>query len=329
MTGGMITGTGHASCHHGEILQGVFLDSAGRPCRGLVTLPMPGPGVRAEFTPRPGHRVDVHPANRVKAARAASLTIAECADRSGLPRCGGQLRLDGDIPLGLGMGSSTGDVVATVRAVAASYGVELAPGVLARLAVAAEHASDPVMLEDRALLFAHREGRVLEDLGDALPPAVVVSCLTGGGRPVNTLGVPTCDDDVRSYERLRAVLRQAIACADLALLGQVSTESARHNQRVLPKEELTALEAIARRTGAAGVQVAHSGNVAGLLFDPAAADLDERLRNCVHALRREDIPVARIFRTGRPKGGHGQPHRRRDQQTGPRAPRRRARLPAL
>jgi uncharacterized protein involved in propanediol utilization len=310
-------GHGHASCHHGEILQGVFLDASGRPCRGLVTLPMPGPGVRAEFTPRPGDRVVVHPADRVKAARAASLTIAECARRTGLPRCGGQLRLDGDIPLGLGMGSSTGDVIAAVRAVASSYGVDLPPEALARLAVEA----------------AHREGRVLEDLGDALPPVVVVSCLTGGGRPVNTLGVPACqDDDVPAYERLRAVLRQAIADADLALLGQVSTASARHNQRVLPKEELTELEAIARRTGSVGVQVAHSGNVAGLLFDPAADDLDERIGHCVRALHRRDIPVARIFSTGRPEGGHGQPHRRRDQQTGPRTPRRSGRgtrLPAL
>lgn len=328
----MNVGSGHATCHHGEILQGVFLDASGRPCRGLVTLPMPGPGVRAEFTPRPGGEVVVRPADRVKAARAATLTIAECARRTGLPPRGGFLVLDSDIPLGLGMGSSTGDVIAAVRAVVASYGVELPPGVVARLAVEAEHASDPLMLADRPLLFAHREGRVLEELGDALPPVVVVSCLTGGGRPVDTLGLPARDDDVVAYEGLRAVLRRAIADADLGLLGQVSTESARHNQRVLPKEELAGLEAVAGRTGSAGVQVAHSGNVAGLLFDPAADDLDRRLWHCVRALTHRGIPVTRIFSTGRPKGGHGQPHRRRDQPTGPRTPRRPprgARLPAV
>lgn len=327
----MIVGTGRASCHHGEILQGVFLDASGRPCRGLVTLPMPGPGVHAEFTPRPGAELVVRPAERVKAARAASLTIAECARRTGLPRCGGQLRLRGDIPLGLGMGSSTGDVIAAIRAVAASFGTELPPGVLARLAVAAEHASDPLMLEDRPLLFAHREGRVLEDLGDALPPVVVVGCLTGDGRPVNTLGLPY-HDDVRAFERLRALLRRAIADADPVLLGHVSTESARHNQHVLPKDELTELAAIACRTGSAGVQVAHSGNVAGLLFDPAAPDLGERLGRCVRALADRRIPVTRIFSTARPEGRHGQSHRRRDQQAGPRPPRRPGRgtrLPAV
>jgi uncharacterized protein involved in propanediol utilization len=327
----MIVAIGHASCHHGEILQGVFLDASGRPCRGLVTLPMPGPGVRAEFAPRAGRRVVVTPGDRVKAARAASLAIAECARRTGRPRCGGRLRLDSDIPLGLGMGSSTGDVIATVRAVAASFGLVLPSGVVARLAVQAEDASDPLMLEDRPLLFAQREGRVLEDLGDALPPVVVVGCLTGGGKPVDTLGMPGADayDDVREFEELRALLRRAIADADLALLGRVSTESARRNQRRLPKGELAELEAVSRRTGSAGVQVAHSGNVAGLLFDPAVDDLDQRLRHCVRALHDRDIPVTRIFSTGRPEGSHGHPHRRGDQQTGPRPARERARLPAV
>ncbi|WP_084735053.1 GHMP kinase [Actinophytocola xinjiangensis] len=324
----MIAGTGHASCHHGEILQGVFLDASGRPCRGLVTLPLTGPGVRAEFTPRPGGEVVVRPADRVKAARAASLAIAECARLTGRPRRGGDLRIDGDIPLGLGMGSSTGDVIATIRAVAASFGAGLSGEVIARLAVAAEQASDPLMLSDRPVLFAHREGRVLEELGDALPPAVVVGCLTGGGAPVNTLSLPG-HDDVAEFERLRALLRRAIAETDLALLGQVSTASARHNQRVLPKEELATLEAIARRTGSAGVQVAHSGNVAGLLFDPATPDLDRRLRRCVAALGDRGIPVTRIFTTSGPEGRHGRPHHRRARQTGPRPPRRRARLPAV
>jgi uncharacterized protein involved in propanediol utilization len=327
----MIVGNGHAPCHHGEILQGVFLDDSGLPCRGLVTLPMTGPGARAEFVPGPGHRVDVRPAGRTKAGRAASLAIAECVRRTGRPRCGGRLRLDSDIPLGLGMGSSTADVIAAVRAVGASFEVELPTDTVARLAVAAERASDPLMLDARPLLFAHREGRVLERLGAALPAAVVVSCLTGGGEPVNTLSVGQHPghDRVREFERLRSLLRRAVAEADLALLGRVSTESARRNQRVLPKEELADLEAVARRTGAAGVQVAHSGNVAGLLFDPTAPDLDRRLGQCVRALNRRSIPVTRIFSTGRPEGRHGQPHHRRDQQAGPRPPRRRVRLPAL
>ncbi|RZQ59638.1 GHMP kinase [Amycolatopsis suaedae] len=327
----MSVGIGHACCHHGEILQGVFLDADGRPCRGLVTLPMAGPGTRAEFTPLPGRRVTVSPAGRTKAAGAAVLAVAECARLTGRRECGGLLRLHSDIPLGLGMGSSTSDIIATIRAVAASYAVTLPPATVARLTVRAETACDPLMLDDRPRLFAQREGRVLEDLGHALPSAVVVSCLTGGGRPVDTLGIAPHvfrEDDVRDFERLRARLRRAIADSDVVLLGRVSTDSARYNQRVLPKAEFTDLVAIAGRSGAAGVQVAHSGNVAGVLFDPDAAGLDGRLRRCVRALRRHDIPVTRLFSTRR-DDKRGRPHRRGDRPAGPGAPGRRTRLPAV
>lgn len=299
----MTAGTGHAPCHHGELLQGVFLDPAGRTRRGLVTLPMAGPGSRATFRRRSGEPLTVSPAGRTKALRAAALAVDECARLTGRPADGGVLRLDSGVPVGLGMGSSTSDVLATVRAVAASYGVVLAPETIARLAVRAEQACDPLMLGGRPLLFAQREGHVLEELGATLPPMVVVGCLTGDGGPVDTLGLARDGEaDVRAFERLRGLLRRAIADADVGLLGRVSTHSARHNQRLLPKAEFPVLERVAERTGAAGVQVAHSGNVAGLLFDARSAGLARDLRRCVRALRRCDIPVTRIFRT-QPSGG--------------------------
>lgn len=337
-------GVGFAACHHGEILQGVFLDENDRPCAGLVTLPMQGPGTRAEFTPGPGNspgQLTVFPADRTKALRAAALAIEECAAPRGRAPCrGGELTLSGDVPLGLGMGSSSSDVIAAIRAVADAYGLRLPPATIARLAVRAERASDPLMLGGRPLLFAQREGRVLEVLGDALPPAVVVGCALGGGSPVDTLSLPAPrhdDEDVRAYERLRSLLRRAVADADTALLGHVSTESARRAQRVHEQREFGLLDRIAGRVGAVGLQIAHSGNVAGLLFDPAAPDLGHRLRRCVRALRTCGIPVTRTFATGTTgttgtiseEHLHGRAHVRRDRPTRSDTPRRRAHLPAL
>ncbi|WP_234401897.1 GHMP family kinase ATP-binding protein [Thermobifida halotolerans] len=232
------------------------------------------------------------------------------------------------------MGSSTSDVIAAVRAVAAAFAVELSPEEVARIAVRAETAADPTMLDARPVLFAQREGRVLEDLGPALPPGVVVGCLTGGGRPVDTLTLPPDPygaADLAAYEHLRALLRRAVADADPLLLGRVSTESARRNQRIAPKPELDLLERAARHSGGTGVQVAHSGNVAGVLFDAAAPDLTERVRECVCFLRDSDVPVTRIFRfpSGVTEREHGRPHLRSDRPTGPGEPRRRTRLPAV
>ncbi|MEV0444372.1 GHMP kinase [Streptomyces spectabilis] len=335
------TGTGRAACHHGEILQGVFLDERGRRVAGLVTLPLAGLGTRAEFTRRRDTEdVTVVPADRTKALRAATYALAECATQCQVPLCGGELRLDGDIPVGLGMGSSSSDVIAAVRAVADAFGVRLAPDAVARLAVRAERASDPLMLEGRALLFAQREGRVLEDLGAALPPAVVVGCALGGGRPVDTLALPAPADadaaDVPGYERLRALLRHAVAAADSVLLGHVATESARLRQRVLPHAEFGELTAVAGRVGAVGVQIAHSGSVAGLLFDPAAPDLRGRVRGCRRALAAAGIPTTHTFHTTAPTPAtpseeppHGRAHRGSDRPPRPDTRSRRVRLPAL
>ncbi|MFJ5811654.1 GHMP kinase [Streptomyces sp. NPDC093093] len=334
------TGTGHAPGHHGEILQGVFLDDTGRRCAGLVTLPLPGPGSRAEFTRRPGtspQQITVVPADRTKALRAAALAMAACAPGHPEPPCGGELRITGDIPVGLGMGSSSSDVVAVVRAVADSYGTRLPPETIARLAVRAELACDPLMLDGRPVLFAQREGRVLEVLGRALPPVVVVGCALGAGAPVDTLSLPVRahdDGDVRACERLRVLLRQAVAQGDVALLGEVATASARRGQEVLCHPEFESLTDVAARFGAAGVQIAHSGAVAGVLFDPAAPGLRRRISSCVRALEHRAIPTTRVFSTpttlpASKEFRSGPAHRRVDRPTRPDTPRRPARLSPL
>lgn len=295
-----MTGVGHAWCHHGEILQGVFPDHDGTPRPGLVTLPVTDLLTRAEFTPGPtGAPLSVSPRDRTKALRAARIAVHVCARDLGFRPCGGHLRLSAGIPVGLGMGSSTSDVIAAVRAVAAGFGTRLPAATVARLAVRAESASDPLMLHEAPVLFAHRHGRVLEVLGAALPPAVVVGCLLGGGAAVDTLSldVPSCsDDDLTRFECLRERLRRAVRTVDTGLMGRVCTDSARLNQRRHPQPELSVLEGIAERSGAAGVQVAHSGNVAGLLFDPAVTGLNRRLRHCARALDAAGIPVTRTFR---------------------------------
>ncbi|GAA1102784.1 GHMP family kinase ATP-binding protein [Nocardiopsis metallicus] len=298
----MTLGTGQATCHHGEILQGVFLDERGNPTRGLVTLPMADPRTRAVFTPfspRAPRRVVVDPPNRAKAARAAELAVTECARVGGVRPVGGYLSVRGGAAPGLGMGSSTSDVTAAVRAVAAGLGVELTPDAVARVAVAAEGASDPVMFGDRPLLFAQREGRILEELGPELPEMAVVGCLTGSGQPVDTLSLvgTARRGDIAVYERLRAALRTAITERDVAGVGHVCTESAILNQRALPKAELGTLREVARGCGAVGIQVAHSGNVAGVLFDATDPDLRARIAAAADRLGGAGLVPHRVFST--------------------------------
>lgn len=290
-------GVGDAPAHHGELLQGVFQDEAGRLRRALVTLPLPGRGSRAVFHPSQHHWGVVGTPELIKVRRAAILTLGEFATHPA-PAKGGQIEITCDIPRGVGMGSSTSDVTATIRAVADYHGVALSREAVGRLAVRAECASDSIMIDDRVVLFAHREGVVLESLGLRLPPMIVVGCNTQPGASVDTLRFQPAryqDQEIAAFRMLRAALRRAVAVGDVALLGRVATTSARINQRFLPKPHLSSLLDLCRRLGGCGVQVAHSGTVAGLIFDARRPGAGRAVPDCIDGIERLGLAVTAVI----------------------------------
>jgi uncharacterized protein involved in propanediol utilization len=226
------------------------------------------------------------PPELTKVRRAAMLTLRRFITHPA-PAKGGRVEISSNVPRGIGMGSSTSDVTATIRAVADFHGVELTKDEVARLAVLAECASDSIMIDDRVVLFGHRDGVVLETLGHRLPPMFVISCDTEPAARVDTLRLQPADYDdaeVAGFGVLRAALRRAVALADTALLGRVATASARINERYLPKPHLEFLLRTGLRHGGCGIQVAHSGTVAGLIFDALLPDAEERVRRCAAEL---------------------------------------------
>jgi uncharacterized protein involved in propanediol utilization len=289
----LVVGTGRAPAHHGELLQGVFEDSDGRLQRGLVTLPFPGRASRARFQPSDHHWGIVGTPELTKVRRAAILALRRFSGYP-VPVKGGQIEIVSDVPRGIGMGSSTSDVTATIRAVADFYGIRLSHEEVGRLAVLAECASDSIMIDDRVVLFAHRVGVVLETFGPRLPPIVVVGCDAQPGVRVDTLELIPARYDERelaAFVVMRAGLRRAVGLADPDLLGRVATASARLNQRFLPKPVLEDLIALNRRLGGCGVQIAHSGTVAGLIFDARRPGIADTVPECVAALEELGLPV--------------------------------------
>lgn len=279
-------GVGYAPAHHGELLQGMFYDDAGEIRRALVTLPQPDRGTRASFYPSYTHAGVLGPPELTKVRRAAMLTLRRFSTHPAAAK-GGRVEITSDVPRGIGMGSSTSDVTATIRAVADFHGVDLSKDEVARLAVLAECASDSIMIDDRVVLFGHRDGVVLETFGHRLPPMFVISCDTEPGARVDTLRLQPADYDdaeIAGFGVLRAALRRAVALGDTALLGRVATASSRINERYLPKPHLDFLLQTCLRHGGCGIQVAHSGTVAGLIFDALPADAERRLRQCAAEL---------------------------------------------
>jgi uncharacterized protein involved in propanediol utilization len=271
---GVLTGTGTAPSHHGELLQGVFEDDGGLR-RGLVTLPCPLFASNATVRlSRWEPELTVTPRWKTKALDAARATLRVL----GMGDYGGELRMRGDVAVGCGLGSSTSDVTAAILAVLSAAGRDLPPERIARIAVGAETATDPLIYFDRMLLFAHREGAVIEDFHRPVPPLEVLGFSTTS-QEIDTLALPRARYDaweIECFRALRGLMRRAVARGDHRELGRVSTASARINQRFLPVPRFGRVLEIAEESGALGVQVAHSGTVAALLFAPHRPGLDRR-----------------------------------------------------
>ena len=283
-------GDGRGVAHHGELLQGAFR-RAGWHVRALVTLPYPGRGSTASFRPDDGP-IRVEPGSKVKALRAAQLTLKGL----GRPVCG-ELSVYSDLPEGWGLGSSTSDVTAAIRAVLDAFGAAAQPERIAYLAVAAESAVDPTMLVGRPVLFAQRQGRVVEQFGSELPPLRVLGFNAdpaGRGALTDALSLPCYSGhERRRFDSLLDRLRTAIGDGNAADVAWVARESARLNQRFLPTPQFESLDRLVEEVGALGLQVAHSGTVAGLLFDPADPSLGEATARATRSLAR--LRIARTW----------------------------------
>jgi uncharacterized protein involved in propanediol utilization len=258
-------GLGTAIAQHGELFQGAICDEHGSLHRCLVSLPCPRLYSKGKFVSSDCNGVVVVPANKQKACCAAALTLTTL----GAPFKGGILTLESNIPEGKGLGSSTADCTAAVLAVSAALQRRLAAHETAELVVRAETASGNIMFE-RVVLFAHREGKVLEQYLHPLPRMVMLGFDSEAERIVETLHFPPAvysTGEVEKFKVLTAALRRAIQTQDVRLLGRVATASAEINQRFLVKPLFREICDVMRESDALGVAVAHSGTVVAILFD--------------------------------------------------------------
>jgi len=293
-------GVGTCPAHHGEIVQGMFYADDGSNVRGLVTLPCHLFSTTAKFLPTPQPDLLVFPSKRAKrkAARAAELTLTYL----GKSEQGGLLFLGSDSPEGWGLGSSTSDVVATIRAVANAFHKIIPDNVVADISVRAEVASDSLMFSDDAVLFAHRDGFVIEVFDKALPPLLVLGFDTDPTHTgVDTLLHPPASyswEQIESFRPLRGLLKRGISEQDPRMIGSVATASAKINQQFLPKPRFPDLLQLAEQVGAVGIQVAHSGSVVGILFDANDSATRRSMARAVSALRRLGFPACHRFPVG-------------------------------
>jgi len=300
-------GVGRGVCggHHGELLQGSFRCAE----RGLITLPVRGISSSAYFTPgltpnftsgTVGEVVTVVPEQKAKARSAAQRTLLAL----GRTDLGGVLEIRSSVPVGKGFGSSSCDIVATVRAVCHALRREPSPSLIAAIATATETASDPLMYSGSSgssrstVLFAQREGRVARTL-PGLPPLWVLSCDSApadGCVVTELMPLPQYSPQERwTFEDLLGDMVRALEGRDVGLVGQVATASAVINGRYLPNPLLEPAREVSGSCGALGVQVAHSGTLVGLLFADTS-DVRRRAARAVRLLRPLGARRCRLYR---------------------------------
>ena len=273
-----VQGTGRAFGTFGELLQGVLPESD---LDFLVTLPIARYSWAVFVPDRRMAGVVVDPPHKHKAYRLATLLL----EYFGLPP-GGRLILRSQLPEGKGLASSSADLVATARAVAAALGREIPVNVLLELLRGIEPTDG--VLYPGAVAFYHRQVRLGAFLG-VLPPLTIVGTDEGGEIDTvvfNERPKPFTAAEKIEYQTLLERLTDAIRCQDGAAIGHIATGSAVMNQRLNPKRTLDQVRALSEHVGGLGTVVAHSGTYLGVLLSPTMPRYRHHLRAAYTALLR-------------------------------------------
>ncbi len=171
-----------------------------------------------------------------------------------------------DLDIGKGMGSSTADIVAASRALAAVTDRDISAWQLARIATSIE-SSDGSMYPG-LVAFDQKTGRVLERF--AWWPQFVIVMIT----PQQVFNTESADFSGKEkhgaeFDELLDGLRAAARQRDSLAFAGAATRSAVINQRFVPNPYYAMLADRVESLGALGINVGHTGTVAGLLFDAA------------------------------------------------------------
>lgn len=288
-------GHGKSIAQFGELFQGQITDIKNQRRRCLLSLPCKELFSEAIFHPQSGNDLVVYPAHKQKARKAAELVL----NYFGAASLGGTLTLTSNIPEAKGCGSSTADCVAAGMAVTSALGQQLSEEEIALLVVRAEIASDNLMFR-QAVLFAQREGVVLEHYAKELPKLEVLGVDTADDEIIDTLEFPPAvysREQIQLFHTLKEMLTRAIRDNDVGLLGQVATASASINDSFLPKPLFSQIRELAESAGAVGVAVAHSGTVLSILLNPGDPLLEQHIKQIRDGLAKLGISRSLRFQT--------------------------------
>ena len=207
------------------------------------------------------------------------------------------IEFESTIPVAKGLASSTADIAAAAIATARLLGQSLSDMTLARLCVALEP-TDSTIFKDLTL-FDHQTAQT--QLPFSWLPDIDIVLLES---PQTLLTAEFHQQNRHSFLLKQApILAQAMQQFRLAnerrcchRLGEATTLSAIASESTLPKPQFHQLLDIVEHCGIYGLNVAHSGSVIGLLFNPHRHDLDRLLHALRHHLLVKHYPQTHLVK---------------------------------
>lgn len=205
------------------------------------------------------------------------------------------IRHSSDLDVGKGMGSSTADVLAGIRAVAAAANENITVETEGRLAARVE-SSDGSMFPGIAAVN-HKTCELVETW-DWYPEFVIVMLVPFDSVDTPSISFAGQDQLADEYGALLAAMHEAVAQRSIVDFSAQSTISAELNERFLSNPYGRYLIDHLDRFEALGIDVGHTGTVSGLLF----ANTDEGRRaasRACFAVRKEfpDLKDVKVVTT--------------------------------
>lgn len=281
--------------HHGEIIQGIFTDLYDQEISALVTLPFDLMYSEAKFQIIEGMReIFVFPENK----KFSQETVDYLKDKYKLYDKGGIIELTSNIRETKGYGSSTVDICCTISVISKAFDLNITEDEMAKIAQKIEKASDSTMYIDKCILFQQREAIIKKEYTHKLPQMIIVGVDTDVNSKVITEDLVLPDYSLEDKEMLNKALRcfeESLPNRSVDLLGEAATISAKINQKYLKKPKFEELLEIKNKSGALGLQIAHSGTLAGLIFSPDQKDLGDNLKLCGELLDEIDLKEHYVF----------------------------------
>ncbi|PAB60772.1 GHMP family kinase ATP-binding protein [Anaeromicrobium sediminis] len=208
---------------------------------------------------------------------------------------------ESQIPIAKGMASSTADMAATIVAMCSMINRKITEEELAQICVSVEPTDSTIFKE--LTLFDHLNGRKIENFSWVpnvsvliLEPSHILETQKFRKLDYNYLRNKNKEKIKRAYD----TFTQAYKNKDISLLGKASEYSALANEIILKKSKLKEIMDLSTKLGCAGVNVAHSGTVVGVLYEESKVDEDKLLFSFKESFNRE---YEKIYTTKLVEGG--------------------------